>query len=329
MMDFLDKINWGGDDGVFWPMLNDFRRNQYYDKIMQNTVKDRLCVDVGFGTGLLSLLALKHGAAHIIAYEKNHNRYLLGQHIIQHLGLQEKIDLHHSEYTWQTDTDKNAVVISETVNSQIWGEGLWNSLPRKPGQTWLPNSVYMDIVAEPIPWAFATDLFRGADHFGFFNPAVDIDPRFVALVNQLAKKTPPRRDKIIDDDIYKTTVWGGWTYVKFSQFEKPPVAGYELSINDGTLRRQDGMGSRCEDINFATDDIVLRIPLNVSQDLPILIVPRVGFKHHTTNSYEQLALDTAESWGCGCIPYLVTKPGGILTIKHDVRSGTITYLESH
>jgi hypothetical protein len=328
-MNFLDNINWGGDDGVFWPMLNDFRRNQYYDKIIQDSVKDKLCIDVGFGTGLLSLLALKHGAAHIVAYEKNHNRYLLGQHIIQELSLQDRIDLHHSEYTWQTDTDRNAVVISETVNSQLWGEGLWHSLPRTPGQNWLPSDVYMDVIAEPIPWAFATDVFRGADHFGYFNPAVDIDPRFVALINQFAKKTVPQRDKVIDNDIYKTTVWGGWTYVKFSQVDKRPVASYELSINDQTLLRKDDFGTRREDIDFTADEIVLRITLDRSHDLPILIVPRVGFRHYSSAGCEQLALDTAESWGCGCVPLIVSNQCNHITIKHDVRCGSITYLEGH
>ena len=182
-MNFLENINWGGDDGVFFPMLVDFRRNQYYDEIIADSVAGKNCVDLGFGTGVLSMMALKHGANHIVAYEKNPERYQLGCYIIQQLGLGNKIDLRHEEFSWKTRVDSDAIIISETVNNQLWAEGLWNSIPRYGRQNWLPGSVFMDIIAEPIPKAFAEDLFRPADHFGFFNPGVDLDEKFVSLIN--------------------------------------------------------------------------------------------------------------------------------------------------
>lgn len=65
------KINWLSDDGVNLLMINDVPRNAFYSKILSKNVQGKKCCDVGFGTGMLSILALKHGATSIIAYEKD------------------------------------------------------------------------------------------------------------------------------------------------------------------------------------------------------------------------------------------------------------------
>lgn len=69
-------------------------------------------------------------------------------------------------------------------------------------------------------------------------------------------------------------------------------------------------------------------PLTVqlpAADLPILIVPRVGFSHQTASRPQQLYLDQAASWGAGCNPLIVTGSPRYVTIKHSVSSGIITY----
>ena len=324
-MNFLKNINWKGDDGVFFPMLVDFRRNQYYDKIIADSVSGKHCVDLGFGTGMLSMMALKYGATHIIAYEKNPDRYQLGCYIIQQLGLENKINLRHEEFDWETEVELDAIIISETVNNQLWAEGLWNSIPRHSKQHWLPGSVFMDIIVEPIPNAFANDLFRPADHFGFFNPAVDLDEKFVSLINQLSEKSVPARDCFYETDHNQTTVWGGWTYVKFVQFDKTPVAGYQIDIGNQFLTITDFKGQSRQPVNFSQEsiEIIVEIPQSPT---PVLIVPRVGFKHNTKTGVKTLILDTAESWGSGCQPLIVTNETKTVTIKHNVISGLITYL---
>lgn len=324
-MSFLENINWKSDDGVFFPMLVDFRRNQYYDEIIADSVAGKDCIDLGFGTGMLSMMALKHGARHIIAYEKDVNRYHLGCYIIQQLGLENKIDLRHEEFSWKTTVDSNSVIISETVNSQLWAEGLWDSIPRTGRQTWLPGSVFMDVIAEPIPAAFANDLFRPAEHFEFFNPAVDLDEKFVSLVNQLSQKSEPVRDRYYHTDSNQGTVWGGWTYVRFAQFDKKPVAGYQIDLGTRLSLITDFNGECQEPVNSSWDEIELVVELPNSAT-PILVVPRVGFKHNTKKGVKTLILDTAESWGGGCQPLIVTNGAKTVTIKHNVRSGLITYL---
>jgi predicted RNA methylase len=57
-MDFLDRVDFENHDGVYLSMLNDVARNQFYDQVLTQ-VRDHDCVEIGFGTGLLSMLALK------------------------------------------------------------------------------------------------------------------------------------------------------------------------------------------------------------------------------------------------------------------------------
>ena len=91
-MEFLKRIDWHNHDGVNLGMINDFMRNQFYDRILSRYVRDQQCTDIGFGTGLLSMLALKHGAKHIRAFESDPDRFQLGCEIISRLGLHDQID---------------------------------------------------------------------------------------------------------------------------------------------------------------------------------------------------------------------------------------------
>ena len=72
------------------PMINDVVRNHFYKKILKDT-KNKNCLEIGFGSGILSILALEAGANHIVAYEEDLETYQLGLEIIQSLNLENKI----------------------------------------------------------------------------------------------------------------------------------------------------------------------------------------------------------------------------------------------
>ena len=121
-MDFLDCVDFENHNGVYLPMINDVARNQFYDSILHE-VQDQDCIEIGFGTGFLSMLALKHGARSIVAYESDPERYQLGCEVIKILKLQDRITLLNQRYTH--DCNHNATVIfTETVDDNIWGEGI-------------------------------------------------------------------------------------------------------------------------------------------------------------------------------------------------------------
>ena len=113
-MDFLNRIDWHNHDGVNLGMINDFMRNQFYDRILSRYVKDQDCTDIGFGTGLLSMLALKHGARHVRAFESDRDRYQLGCKIIEQLNLTDWIELINERY--DHSYQPTPVTFTETVN---------------------------------------------------------------------------------------------------------------------------------------------------------------------------------------------------------------------
>ena len=50
-------------------MLNDLVRIEQYTKAINETCKDKVVLDIGCGTGVLSVLAIKAGAAKVYAVD--------------------------------------------------------------------------------------------------------------------------------------------------------------------------------------------------------------------------------------------------------------------
>jgi 16S rRNA A1518/A1519 N6-dimethyltransferase RsmA/KsgA/DIM1 with predicted DNA glycosylase/AP lyase activity len=55
----------------FLPMLNDTARNAYYSKMLEHTVKDKVVIDLGSGTGMWTIEVLARGARFVYVVEKN------------------------------------------------------------------------------------------------------------------------------------------------------------------------------------------------------------------------------------------------------------------
>lgn len=105
-------------------MLNDKNRmNFYYNKIYKNScIKGKLCCDIGSGTGILALFALKAGAKHVYIIENQMNmidiiKYNLNIH-----------NINSDSYTiiqgWSTDItlpEKIDIIIHELIGE--WGNG--------------------------------------------------------------------------------------------------------------------------------------------------------------------------------------------------------------
>ncbi len=115
---------WHHDNGINQSMISDKQRNQFYYSILKSAVKDKVCIDVGFGTGLLSLIALEHGAKKILAFETNTERYLLGIELIKNLQLENFIDLKNERYHSGYFKETSYILIQEIVGHNLWNEGL-------------------------------------------------------------------------------------------------------------------------------------------------------------------------------------------------------------
>ena len=305
-MEFLKQIDFRHHDGVNLPMINDFMRNQFYDRVLSRYVANQRCTDIGFGTGLLSIMALKHGAEHVRAFESDQDRYLLGGEIISRLKLQDRIELVHDRYT-ATKHTPTAVTFTETVNGNLWWEGLWNSLPQQSGHIFLPGDYFLELWAVEVPDSFAQGLCRVGQTQQYFAPGVDVAPEFVAVIDALAGRglapeSPALPQGIVHFERQQETDWGWIPYMRAVQAGSV-VASYHAKYH-------------CDD----QTEFVLDVQTDKWHNKTVLIVPRMGMQQ----DQDRLYLDIGH-WGPGENPVLLINPQNTLVVKHNIKTGIITY----
>ena len=330
-LNYLDYIDWHNHDGVNLSMINDYVRNQFYDNIIRNNVKDKKIIDIGFGTGLLSMLCLKHGADHVIAFEADSNRFLLGQDIIDSLSLAHKIKLINKKFNHQDlEAYQDYTVVTETVNGNLWQEGLYYSLPRLSGQIFLPGSYFLDLYCISVPTIFAQGLGQEKAGEHVFNPGIDIDQKFVSLINRYINKNYSAAEpSILDPGInnfepHVDTAWGWIPHLRTAQLNNF-CAGYQIDVSSQQLTlKNKNQPDRTVTIDFEQHTIDLQIK-NYNPDLStVLVVPRVGMRH---DNY-QIYLDQGH-WGPTMSSIIINGSNETLTVKHSLIDGEISYeLES-
>jgi len=314
-------INWLSDDGVNLPMINDVPRNLFYDRILSKSVRGKKCCDIGFGTGLLSLLAIKHGASSIIAYEKDPERFNLGQQIIEDLKLKNKINLQHrlasSQDIEKTDCD---VVFHEIIHQSIWAEGLWRIRPETPGtKEYVPGEYFFELYAAPIDDTTVDGFLNGDDSTEYFNPGVGIDTRFVDLINRFILQNDSKkiRSPNIDDHLIKLNwhkIHKDWSWnpgYVFKNYPKQLLCKYVVDYNKGKCTFFDSKGSRYMDLRTVS---ACEMSVDLSQwcDTNLLLESRFGLQH----DQEKLYLDECRNWGAE-VPWLYLKPKSSLLFTQD------------
>ena len=298
-MDFLDRVDFENHDGVYLSMLNDVSRNHFYDQVLTE-VRDHDCVEIGFGTGLLSMLALKHGARSIVAYESDPDRYRLGCEVIKVLKLQDRVTLINQRYDHTCKHDQT-VVFTETVDDNIWGEGLYNSLPRQSGKRFLPGQYFLEIYAIPISANTASSLIQ-AHEKNYFSPGVDIDSQFVSYVNLLLSKK------------YKKSIKSK-VGLPLGLTELTTMPTYVDWATNNTYAGRYVVDANAQFVN----ESVRRLQVNTDKQ-PVLIVPRAGMQHGS----DRLYLDTGH-WKLPANPAVINAPNSQVMVEHDLHTGKISY----
>jgi hypothetical protein len=125
-----------------WYMLNDVTRNQQYEEAIRRVVNENsIVLDLGAGTGLLSLYAARAGAKRVWAIERNPETAKLAEQIIKtndKWGVIQLIRIRSQELKYDpqcknpsTDwciPEKANVLISETLGTDVHGEYWMGSL---------------------------------------------------------------------------------------------------------------------------------------------------------------------------------------------------------
>lgn len=114
-------------------MMNDGERNAAFAKAIETLdFEDRTVLDIGTGTGLLSMLAVRQGARHVYACEANPAIARTAERIVRTNGLADRITvIPKLSTTLIPDVDIPTpldVLISETVDCGFVGEGFLPAL---------------------------------------------------------------------------------------------------------------------------------------------------------------------------------------------------------
>ena len=119
--------------GWHLPMMNDTTRNDaYFDALKLAISKNDFVLEIGTGSGLLSMMAIEAGAGKVITCEISKSIASAASKIIQKNGFSEKIKVIGKKSTdliVGTDIPKKAdVVLSEILSAEFVGEGVRHTI---------------------------------------------------------------------------------------------------------------------------------------------------------------------------------------------------------
>ncbi|KAI8508418.1 protein-arginine omega-N symmetric methyltransferase [Branchiostoma belcheri] len=115
-------------------MLNDQARNTAFHQAIQRAVLGGhdTVLDIGTGTGILSMFAVQCGARTVHACEMSHTMYQLANKVLAANDMQNNIHLHHIKSTDMTVPDhlpeRVSLVVTETVDAGLLGEHILATL---------------------------------------------------------------------------------------------------------------------------------------------------------------------------------------------------------
>lgn len=182
-------IEWRSDDGVFLPMINDTGRNKFYKAALEERAAGKRVVDIGSGTGLLSILACHAGAESVIAIERDPERAQLTRDNIKLCNLEDRVTV--IEADWMDVEITGDLYVSETICTNLWNENILEISEKaiRNGGEFIPGRFeYKFQVYENHP-LFAVCQSSSDAHD--FQPDIEIDPAFE---NEVSKQV--RDDEI-------------------------------------------------------------------------------------------------------------------------------------
>jgi hypothetical protein len=168
-------------------MLNDRDRNRAFaEAINRSNVRDKVVLDIGAGTGLLSMLAAKQGAAHVYACEMVAPVADKAVEIIATNGYSDKVTLIPKishDLRIGVDMPRRAdVLISETIDCGFVGEGFLSSLQHARSELLTPDAALV-----PRRFTLEGALLESADVFGL-NRIDEVEGFDLAGFNELATR---------------------------------------------------------------------------------------------------------------------------------------------
>eukprot|EP00299_Pterocystis_sp_00344_P008844 c3519_g1_i1.p1 GENE.c3519_g1_i1~~c3519_g1_i1.p1 ORF type:complete len:366 (+),score=71.21 c3519_g1_i1:26-1099(+) len=126
-------------------MMNDVPRNEFYRAALQSVVPGKIVLEIGAGSGLLSMIAAQAGAAHVYAVEASSDMVHIAKQIIEANGLSKRItvvNMLSSDVTLQHIGGRRAeVLVSEILGTMLLGEGSLDYVSDARHRLLIPDAV--------------------------------------------------------------------------------------------------------------------------------------------------------------------------------------------
>ena len=139
-----------------YAMLLSHERNEYYSQLIKDHCVGKTVLEIGTGSGLLSVLAVRHGAKQVICCEENPLLAAAALSLFQRLGVADKIQFlqKNSNKIATSEIPQVDVVLHELFGSDPFEEDFIPTLKdarrfMKPGGIFLPEK--MQLIYQVVP----------------------------------------------------------------------------------------------------------------------------------------------------------------------------------
>ncbi|XP_063776654.1 protein arginine N-methyltransferase 9 isoform X3 [Pseudophryne corroboree] len=163
-------------------MLNDIKRNRMYQKAIEKAVQTgcNTVLDIGTGTGILSMFAKRAGAPHVYACELSKTMYDLACEVMAANNMEGEIKLLHMKShdvrVPEHIPEKVSLVVTETVDAGLFGEGIvetlihaWKNLLLQPKPTCGTGEGYGQVIpAGAVVYGMAVECLEIRRHHRVF-----------------------------------------------------------------------------------------------------------------------------------------------------------------
>ena len=127
-------------------MLNDKKRNAAYKQAISNAISrgHDVVLDIGSGTGILSMFAIQGGAKEVYACEMSKTMYEMGRDVLKANNMETLVHTVHKKSTdikvGEDIPKKVSLVVTETLDCGLLGEGILTTIKHAWSNLLLPSA---------------------------------------------------------------------------------------------------------------------------------------------------------------------------------------------